>query len=53
LSEIQGYCEPNTALTSLKTQIQYFSFAGDLPAADEQDMVKLFFQPTLSCSATT
>jgi len=38
---------PNTVLTSLKTQIQYFSFAGDLPAADKQDMVKLFFQPTL------
>ena len=27
--------------------IQYFSFDGDLPAADDQDMVKLFFQPTL------
>ena len=38
---------PNTALASLKLQTQYFSFAGDLPAADEQDMVKLFFQPTL------
>jgi hypothetical protein len=38
---------PNTALTSLKLQIQYFSFDGDLPRADDQDMVKLFFQPTL------
>jgi len=38
---------PNTALTSLKLQTQYFSFDGDLPAADKQDMVKLFFQPTL------
>jgi hypothetical protein len=38
---------PNTALTSLKLQIQYFSFDGDLPAADDQDMVKLFLQPTL------
>ena len=38
---------PNTVLTSLKLQIQYFSFDGDLPRADDQDMVKLFFQPTL------
>jgi len=38
---------PNTVLTSLKLQIQYFRFDGDLPAADNQDMVKLFFQPTL------
>jgi len=38
---------PNTALTSLKLQIQYFSFDGNLPRADDQDMVKLFFQPTL------
>ena len=38
---------PNTALASLKLQTQYFSFDGDLPLADEQDMVKLFFQPTL------
>ena len=34
-------------LTSLKLQIQYFSFDGDLPLADDQDMVKLFLQPTL------
>jgi hypothetical protein len=32
---------PNTALTSLKLQTQYFSFDGDLPRADDQDMVKL------------
>jgi len=38
---------PNTALASLKLQTQYFSFSGDLPAADDQDMVKLYFQPTL------
>jgi hypothetical protein len=38
---------PNTALTSLKLQTQYFSFDGDLPAADDQDMVKLYLQPTL------
>jgi hypothetical protein len=38
---------PNTALTSMKLQIQYFSFDGDLPLADDQDMVKLFLQPTL------
>jgi len=38
---------PNTALTSLKLQTQYFSFDGDLPLADDQDMVKLFLQPTL------
>ena len=38
---------PNTVLTSLKLQTQYFSFDGNLPAADDQDMVKLFFQPTL------
>jgi hypothetical protein len=38
---------PNTALTSLKFQFQYFSFDGDLPRADDQDMFKLFFQPTL------
>ena len=38
---------PNTALTSLKLQFQYFSFDGDLPHADDQDMVKLFLQPTL------
>jgi hypothetical protein len=38
---------PNTALISLKLQTQYFSFDGDLPAADDQDMVKLSLQPTL------
>ena len=38
---------PNTVLTSLKLQTQYFSFDGDLPLADDQDMVKLYFQPTL------
>jgi len=38
---------PNTPLASLKFQTQYFSFDGDLPLADDQDMVKLFFQPTL------
>ena len=38
---------PNTALASLKLQIQYFSFDGDLPRADDQDMLKLFLQPTL------
>jgi hypothetical protein len=38
---------PNTALSSLKFQFQYFSFDGDLPRADDQDMFKLFFQPTL------
>ena len=38
---------PNTALTSLKFQFQYFSFDGDLPRADDQDMFRLFFQPTL------
>ena len=38
---------PNTPLASLKLQTQYFSFDGDLPLADDQDMVKLFFQPTL------
>ena len=38
---------PNTALTSLKLQTQYFSFDGDLPRADDQDMLKLFLQPTL------
>jgi len=38
---------PNTALTSLKFQNQYFSFDGDLPRADDQDMYMMFFQPTL------
>jgi hypothetical protein len=38
---------PNTVLTSLKLQIQYFSFDGDLPRADDQDMLKFFLQPTL------
>ena len=38
---------PNTALTSLKLQSQYFSFDGDLPGADDLDMFKLFLQPTL------
>jgi len=38
---------PNTALTSLKFQNQFFSFDGDLPRADDQDMFMLFFQPTL------
>ena len=38
---------PNTALTSLKFQFQFFSFDGDLPRANDQDMFKLFFQPTL------
>ena len=38
---------PNTALTSLKLQNQYFTFDGDLPGADDLDMFKLFLQPTL------
>jgi hypothetical protein len=38
---------PNTALTSLKLQSQYYSFDGDLPGADDLDMFKLFLQPTL------
>jgi hypothetical protein len=38
---------PNTALTSLKLQIQYFSFDGDLPQAGNQNMLKLYLQPTL------
>ena len=38
---------PNTALASLKFQNQFFSFDGDLPRADDQDMYMLFFQPTL------
>jgi hypothetical protein len=38
---------PNTALTSLKFQNQYFSFDGDLPGADDLDMFKVFLQPTL------
>ena len=38
---------PNTALTSLKLQNQYYSFDGDLPGADDLDMFKLFLQPTL------
>jgi len=38
---------PNTPLASLKLQAQYFSFDGDLPAADDQDIVKLYLQPTL------
>ena len=38
---------PNTALTSLKFQFQYFSFDGDLPRADGQDMFKIFLQPVL------
>ena len=38
---------PNTVLTSLKLQIQYYSFDGNLPRAGEQNMLKLFLQPTL------
>ena len=38
---------PNTALTSLKLQTQFWSFDSDLPALDDLDMVKLFLQPTL------
>ena len=38
---------PNTALTSLKFQFQYFSFDGDLPRADGQDMFRIFLQPVL------
>jgi hypothetical protein len=38
---------PDTALTGLKFQNQYFSFDGDLPRLDDEDMYKLFFQPTL------
>ena len=41
---------PNTALTSLKLQTQYYRFEGDLPGVDGLDMVKLFFQPTLPFS---
>ena len=38
---------PNTPLTSLKLQSQYFIFDGDLPRADDQDTLRLYFQPTL------
>lgn len=37
---------PNTALTSLKFQNQYYSFDGDLPGADDLDMFLIFLQPT-------
>ena len=38
---------PNTVLTSLKLQNQYFSFDGDLPLANEQDMFMFYLQPVL------
>ncbi len=38
---------PNTPLTSMKLQNQYFIFDGDLPGADDLDMFKMFLQPTL------
>jgi hypothetical protein len=38
---------PNTALTSLKFQNQFYMFDGDLPRANDQDMYMLFFQPVL------
>ena len=39
--------KPNTAHTSLKLQMQYFSFDGDLPRVSDQNMFKFFFRPTL------
>ena len=38
---------PNTPLTSLKLKIQYRTFKGDLPNADDQDGTTFLLQPTL------
>jgi len=38
---------PNTPLTSLKFKVQYRSYEGDLPNADDQDSTTVLFQPTL------
>jgi len=38
---------PNTALTSLKLQTQFYRFDVDVPGRNDFDMVKLFLQPTL------
>jgi hypothetical protein len=38
---------PNTALTSLKFQFQYFIFDSDFPEPDNEDMLMLYFQPVL------
>ncbi len=37
---------PNTPLASLTFKLQYRSFTGDLPDADDQDSMTLLFQPT-------
>ncbi|MBK1825412.1 hypothetical protein [Haloferula rosea] len=38
---------PNTSLTSLKLQTQYYAFQSDVPGLGDLDMVKLYLQPTL------
>ena len=38
---------PNTPLASIKNKVQYRSYEGGLPNADDQDSTTLLFQPTL------
>ena len=38
---------PNTPLASLNFKLQYRTFEGDLPNADEQDSTTLLFQPSM------
>jgi hypothetical protein len=38
---------PNTPLASLTLKLQYRTFQGDLPDADDQDATSLLFQPSL------
>ena len=43
----QELANPNTALATLNVKLQFRSFKGDLPDADQQDSTTLLFQPSL------
>lgn len=43
----QKLANPNTPLASLNFKLQYRTYEGDLPNADDQDSTTLLFQPSL------
>ncbi len=43
----QSLANPNTPLASLNFKLQYRTYEGDLPNADDQDSTTLLFQPSL------
>ena len=43
----QKLANPNTPLATLNLKLQYRTFEGDLPGADNQDSTTLLFQPSL------